>query len=66
MPAGGKKDLGHAKHEEGVGQGPHEFRRAGRIAGAIRDITYMSAISKVRFPRRHACRREKGLGTRQA
>ena len=28
------------KHEEEVGQGPHEFRMVGRIAGAIRDITF--------------------------
>jgi len=25
--------------QTGVGQGPHEFRRAGRIAGAIREST---------------------------
>jgi len=46
-----------------VGQGPHEFRRAGRIAGAIRDITYVGYV-KSPFPRRHACGWEKGLGTR--
>jgi len=32
------------KHEEEVGQGPHEFRMVGRIAGAIRDITFGSHI----------------------
>jgi len=40
----GKRTWDTPKHEEGVGQGPHEFRMLGRIAGAIRDITYVGYI----------------------
>jgi len=32
------------KHEEEVGQGPHEFRMVGRIAGAIRDNTFIGQL----------------------
>jgi len=45
----GKRTWDTPKHEEEVGQGPHEFRMVGRIAGAIRDITYVG-YAKSPFP----------------